>query len=137
MAIFKKIFSHFLVFFLFLTVNVYSEVVKKVEIKGNERISNETIIVFGDISVGKDYSNADVNSLIKKLYSTSFFSDISVTLKNNTLNIVVRENPIIKSILLFGLIKFQHVIKHLSLLHRHFIKLCILISRPHFFYKQP
>jgi len=102
MAIFKKIFSHFLVFFLFLTVNVYSEVVKKVEIKGNERISNETIIVFGDISVGKDYSNADVNSLIKKLYSTSFFSDISVTLKNNTLNIVVRENPIIKSILFEG-----------------------------------
>ena len=73
MTIFKKIFSYFLLFFLFLTAYAYSEVVKKIEIKGNERISNETIMVFGDISVGKDYSNTDVNSLIKKLYSTSFF----------------------------------------------------------------
>ena len=102
MTIFKKIFSYFLLFFLFLTAYAYSEVVKKIEIKGNERISNETIMVFGDISVGKDYSNTDVNSLIKKLYSTSFFSDISVTLKDNTLNIVVKENPIIKSIIFEG-----------------------------------
>ena len=100
---FRKICSFVLFFFiLFVNGNSFSEVVKKVEIKGNVRISQETIIVFGDISVGKDYNISDVNSLIKKLYDTSFFSDISVSIKNNTLNIVLKENPIIKSIIFDG-----------------------------------
>ena len=99
---FKKILSFILLFFVFLTGNSYSDVVKEVEIKGNKRISQETIMVFGDISVGKDYNISDINSLIKKLYSTSFFSDISASIKNNILNIVVKENPIIKSIIFDG-----------------------------------
>ena len=100
---FRKICSFVLFFFiLFVNGNSFSEVVKKLEIKGNLRISQETIIVFGDISLGKDYSISDVNSLIKKLYDTSFFSDISVSIKNNTLNIVLKENPIIKSITFDG-----------------------------------
>ena len=100
---FRKICSFVLFFFiLFVNGNSFSEVVKKVEIKGNVRISQETIIVFGDISLGKDYSISDVNSLIKKLYDTLFFSDISVSIKNNTLNIILKENPIIKSIIFDG-----------------------------------
>ena len=100
---FRKICSFVLFFFiLFVNGNSFSEVVKKVEIKGNARISQETIIVFGDISLGKDYSISDVNSLIKKLYDTLFFSDISVSIKNNTLNIILKENPIIKSIIFDG-----------------------------------
>ena len=100
---FRKICSFVLFFFiLFVNGNSFSEVVKKVEIKGNVRISQETIIVFGDISVGKDYNISDVNSLIKKLYDTSFYSDISVSIKNNTLNIALKENPIIKSITFDG-----------------------------------
>ena len=63
---FKKIFSFILLFFVLLNGNSYSEVVKNIEIKGNERISKETIIVFGDISIGKDYNSSDLNSLIKK-----------------------------------------------------------------------
>ena len=79
--------------------NSFSDVVKEIDIKGNNRISNETIIVFGDISVGKDYTISDVNILIKKLYATSFFSDISASIENDTLKIVVKENPIINEII--------------------------------------
>ena len=99
---FTKIFTFVLFLFILFNGNSYSDVVKKVEVKGNNRISIETIMVFGDISVGKDYNIADVNSLIKKLYSTLFFSDISASIKNNILSIVVNENPIIKSIALDG-----------------------------------
>ena len=100
MGKFKKFFSFLLFFFILssLNGNSYSEIIKSIEIKGNERISKETIMVFGDISLGKDYNTSDVNSLIKKLYNTSFFSEISASIKNNTLNIVVKENPLIKSI---------------------------------------
>ena len=58
------------------------------EVKGNDRISLETIAIFGDILIGKDYEPSDINLLIKKLYETTFFSDISVELKNNKLKLV-------------------------------------------------
>ena len=99
---FNKIFISIVLFFIFFNVNSYSEIVKKIEIKGNERISSETIIVFGDVAVGKNYDVRDVNLLIKKLYETNFFSNISVELKNNKLSIVVSENPIINSIIFNG-----------------------------------
>ena len=68
--------------------------VKKVEIKGNERISLETIVIFGDIAIDKDYESSDINLLIKKLYETTFFSNISVELENNKLTIIVEENTV-------------------------------------------
>ncbi len=99
---FKKIFFSVFLFINLFVVNSHSEVVKTIEIKGNERISSETIIVFGDILIGKDYKSSDVNQLIKKLFDTSFFSDISINLANNKLSITVKENPIIDSIVFKG-----------------------------------
>ena len=96
---FKKIFIFTVLFLTFVGANSYSEVVKKIEIKGNERISSETILIFGDVTIGKNYEISDVNLTIKKLYETTFFSDISITLKDNKLIITVKENPIIKSII--------------------------------------
>ena len=87
-----------LFFSALFNLKLYAEVVKKIEIQGNERISSETIVLFGDISTDKDYNSSDINNLIKKLYETSFFSNISVSLKNGKLNIVVEENPIINTI---------------------------------------
>ena len=98
----KKIFISIILFFIFLSAHSHSEVVKKIEIKGNERISAETITIFGDISVGKNYEISDINSLIKKLYDTTFFSNISVVVKNNILSVTVKENPIINSITFEG-----------------------------------
>ena len=98
----KKKIIFFIVIFLLFSQNSYSEIIKKVDIKGNERVSSETIIIFGDISLGKDYKASDINSLIKKLYETTFFSNISVSLKNGTLNIIVEENPIINTIVFEG-----------------------------------
>jgi len=86
MVICRKIFILAILFFAFLSVKSYSEVVNKVDVQGNERISLETIIIFGDITIGKNYERSDISLLIKKLYETSFFSNISVELKNNKLN---------------------------------------------------
>ena len=98
----KKLFISIILFFIFLSAHSHAEVVKKIEIKGNVRISAETIAIFGDISVGKNYEISDINSLIKKLYDTTFFSNISVVVKNNILSVTVKENPIINSITFEG-----------------------------------
>ena len=100
-----KNFFYKLYFFLILTLvplNLNAEVLKKAEVYGNERIGIETIIVYGGIEKGKDYSQEDINDVIKKLYDTKFFSKISVDFSNGILKINVEENPIINSILIQG-----------------------------------
>jgi len=88
--------------FLFIFFNLSAEILKKVDIKGNDRISSETIKVYGDITKGKDYSNFDVNEILKKLYSTNFFEDIKISLSNNVLDITVKEYAIVNFIDLQG-----------------------------------
>ena len=107
----KKIFFTTILFFVLLTVKSYSEVVNTIVIKGNERISKETIAMFGDIAIGKNYEDSDINLVIKKLYDTTFFSQISITLENNTLQILVEENPIINTIVLDGEDAKKHTAK--------------------------
>ena len=115
---FKKVFVLIILYFIFFNVNSYSEIVNKVEVKGNSRISSETIMVFGDISIGKNYQEPDINLLIKKLYESNFFSNISVELKNNKLTIVVEENPLVETIIFKGekAEKYKDAIKEILLL---------------------
>ena len=75
--------------------------VDKITIQGNKSISNETIKVFGDVKKG-DYSERDINLLIKKLYETGFFSSVSVEVKNKNLYINVKEFPLINQIVFKG-----------------------------------
>ena len=95
---FKKIIVFLILFFTFYNVNSYSEVVNNVEVQGNNRISSETIMIFGDIVIGNNYEESDVGLLIKKLYETNYFSNISVELNNGNLIVTVEENPIINSV---------------------------------------
>ena len=68
----------------------------------NKRVSKETIVIFGDIKIGSNYESGDISLLIKKLYETKFFANVSVELSNNNLKILVEENPIINSIIFDG-----------------------------------
>ena len=111
MANFKKIIAFHILFFIFYNVYSYSEVVNKVDVQGNDRISSETIMIFGDIVIGNNYEESDVSLLIKKLYETKFFSNISAELANNKLTIVVEENPIVYSIIFKGEKAKKHVEK--------------------------
>ena len=61
----------FTLFFLGFTF-ANAEVVNKVVIKGNKRVSEETIKVYGEIKTNKDYSESDINEVLNNLYSTIF-----------------------------------------------------------------
>ncbi len=98
---FKK--SHkiilFLVFFTFIFNSwLKAEIVDKIKIEGNIRISTETIKMFADVSIGNDLSKNDLNRILKKLYNTNFFETVSIKLSNEILIIKVMENPIIQNI---------------------------------------
>ena len=69
--------------FTIFTFFAKAEIINDVKISNNERLSKESIIVFGNIKIGNNYSNDDLNSLIKNLYLTGFFSNINIEIKNN------------------------------------------------------
>jgi outer membrane protein insertion porin family len=91
-----------LILFLFFTSLANAEKVKEFKVEGNSRISSETIKVYGEIELDKDYDAITVNKIIKNLYSTNFFEDIQVNIKNEVLQIYVKEYPLINSIELNG-----------------------------------
>jgi len=84
-------------FFLIFS-NLSAEIVSKLDVKGNDRISAETIEVYGEITFGKDYSAFDLNQILKNLYNTNFFEDIKISLSNQILKITVKEYSIINFI---------------------------------------
>ena len=93
--------------FLFLSLS-YSEILKEIKINGNERITDEIISMFSDIELGQDVKNSDINNIIKNLYETNFFNNVSVTLNNGIILINVDEAPIIENIIITG-IKAQKI----------------------------
>ena len=119
MTIVKKTFLTFIFILVFFTSSSYSEIINKLIVNGNERITPETIAVFGDITLGKDYNASDVNTLIKKLYETDFFSNVSVQVSNGILTLTVKVNPIINTILLEGepTKKYTEALKELFVLN--------------------
>ena len=131
MVIFRKISIFVILFSIFFNVSSYSEVVKTVDVQGNDRITSETIMIFGDIVIGENYEESDIGSLIKKLYETSFFSNISVELSNHKLTIVVEENPIVNSIIFKGikLEKYKEKIKDLLLVRENTSYMSNLVKR--------
>ena len=50
-----------LLIFKFAFINVFADVINDVQIKNNNRITKETIITFGGIELGKDYSEEKLN----------------------------------------------------------------------------
>lgn len=93
-----KIF-YLLIFFNIIQFNNSSaNVIEKIEIYGNERISKNTIILFSDISIDKNVNQKKINNILKSLYETNFFENVSVSINNNILIINVREYPIIENI---------------------------------------
>ncbi|MDB4157315.1 outer membrane protein assembly factor BamA [Candidatus Pelagibacter sp.] len=96
----------------FFTSLCFSEIINSTNISGNKRISKESILMFGNIDLNKNYESADLNLILKNLYETKFFKDIKINLSNNILNINIIENPIIESLEINGLKKksFQDLI---------------------------
>ena len=86
----------------FIYQSAFSEIIKNFEIKGNFRVSNETVIMFSNLKIGDNVTNNDLNEALKNLYYTDYFKDVSINLEDGYLKIVLIENPIIQSVEIKG-----------------------------------
>ena len=50
----------------------YAEVIKKITILGNERVADETVVIFSKLKIGENLNQIVLNKAIKELYSKLF-----------------------------------------------------------------
>ncbi len=102
-------------FFSFLTsANIsFADKINSIEVKGNDRISTETILMFSEIKIGQEVDNIVLNNILKNLYETNYFKNINTVIKNDTLIISVEENPLIGNVDFKG-IKAKRILKSIK-----------------------
>ena len=99
----NKIFFFIVLFlFVFNTKFASAEKIKDIAILGNDRIPDETILMFSGINIDDEINDNKLNQILKELYGSNFFEEISVSVDKNILTIKVKELPIIDDIIIDG-----------------------------------
>ena len=93
-----------ILFILFITCSFgnANETSKQIKINGNQRISDETIKIYGEIDLNKTINEKEINKILKNLYSTNFFENVNVSFSNNVLKIDLKEYPVVNQLILVG-----------------------------------
>ncbi|MDC1112278.1 outer membrane protein assembly factor BamA [Candidatus Pelagibacter sp.] len=89
-------------FFLIIT-SISAEIINEIIVEGNNRVSEETIFVFGQFKKGDDFTNKKLNNTLKNLYETNFFEDVNLVVKDKVLIVKVKEYPIVQEIIINGI----------------------------------
>jgi outer membrane protein insertion porin family len=90
----------FILFFLIFPLT--AEEIKNIIIEGNNRVSDETIKIYGEIDDKKKYSDQDSNLILQNLYETGFFENVEVIFEKGTLKINLKEYPIVNQLIIIG-----------------------------------
>ncbi|WP_421695256.1 outer membrane protein assembly factor BamA [Aestuariivirga sp.] len=76
----------------------YAEAVTSVVIEGNQRVENDTILSYIQISRGEQVNADKVDASVKALFQTGLFADVQINMRGSTLVVRVEENPMINQV---------------------------------------
>ena len=77
-------------------------VVSRIEVSGNKRVDADTIRSYVGISPGKQFSGADIDEAVKRLFATGLFSDVRINQAGGTLVVQVDEYSVVNQVLFQG-----------------------------------
>lgn len=77
-------------------------VIQRVEVRGANRVSPETVRANLTIQPGKSFSNTDIDASVRRLFATGYFSDVRISVSGSTLVVVVDENRLINQVVFNG-----------------------------------
>ena len=97
----KKFFKIILLF-IFLSSTAIAEVINDVKINGNSRVSDETIKIYGKITLNENYDQKRLNSTLRNLFKTKFFEDVNLKIDKSTLIVNVKEYPMLNQLIITG-----------------------------------
>ena len=76
----------------------HAQVVSQIVVQGNQRVENDTVLSYMQLSPGDQYDVGRVDESIKALFQTGLFSDVRMFLRGNVLVVQVEENPMINRV---------------------------------------
>ncbi len=76
--------------------------VTAVQVDGAERVEPATVQSYLTVAVGDEATTEALDSSLKALYATGFFSDVTLRVEGTTLTVKVAENPIVNRIVFDG-----------------------------------
>ncbi len=77
-------------------------VVSRIEVRGNQRVDDETIRNTIAISPGQNFSSDDIDEAVKRLFGTGLFSDVRINQQGSTLVVEVSELQVVNNVLFQG-----------------------------------
>ena len=78
--------------------SAYAETVSSIVVEGNQRIENETILAYVQVSPGQNASPEKLDASVKALFQTGLFSDVQISRRGSTLVVRVEEIPMINQV---------------------------------------
>jgi outer membrane protein insertion porin family len=78
------------------------DLIREVRIEGNERIEGRTILSYLGFAAGSQFNQEEIDSGLKDLYATGFFSDVKLLRDGDTLVVRVQENPLVNKVAFEG-----------------------------------
>ena len=91
-----------LIIALIFSFSLNAAEVKEIIIKGNSRVSSETILVYCGINKKVNMDAGRINEILRSLYSTNFFENVEVRETNGLLEIIVEEYPVVNQLVIEG-----------------------------------
>ena len=83
-------------FFLIFTTHSYSNVINTINFIGLNNATENSLLDKIPLKIGDEYSGSSSDSIIKSLFKTGLFSDISIIKNEDILDITLVENPTVK-----------------------------------------
>ena len=76
--------------------------VQRINVEGNQRIEESTVLSYMVLREGQPYSQAQVDQSLKTLFATGLFADVQIQQSSGIVTVKVVENPIINRIAFDG-----------------------------------
>src|SRR4029077_18636327 len=73
-----------------------------IDVRGNQRVDDNTIREYLGITPGKSFSPADIDQAVKRLFASGPFSDVRINQVGSTLVVQVDEHSIVNQVLFQG-----------------------------------
>ncbi len=80
----------------------YAAVISRIDVRGAERSGADAVRSNITIAPGRNFSNADIDESVKRLYATGYFSNVSMSVSGSTLVVTVRENNLVNQVVFNG-----------------------------------
>jgi outer membrane protein insertion porin family len=77
-------------------------VINKIDVRGAQRSGADAVRSNITIRPGQNFSNADIDESVKRLYATGYFSGVSMSVSGSTLVVTVSENQLVNQVVFNG-----------------------------------